>query len=199
MPTTVFELGPEMRIERYTPRWHDQVIELADRVFGEGYFRRPSALAQEPGSLILIATESDSELYGFAQGRHLPEGRLSAFLDDVDLEIPDDIQKADAAGSLGIIQTVAVSEEQRRRGLGTKLLLAMHDTLVGEGADKLTVTFKRGPSAEKVGTVMQKLDFSFWQSVPAYWRARCDRGEFKCIDRDDHCGCEALLYRKSVY
>ncbi|MGI9452595.1 MAG: hypothetical protein ACR2QH_18425 [Geminicoccaceae bacterium] len=44
-------------------------------------------------------------------------------------------------------------------GIGAKLLRAMLDALVGDGADKLIVTFKRGASAANVDKLMSKLGF----------------------------------------
>jgi GNAT superfamily N-acetyltransferase len=188
-----------MRIEQYTPRWHDPVVSLANRVFGEGYFSRPSELAREAGSLILVAREGADELIGFVEGRVLPKAGLSDFFEGKISEIPDDIDKADAAGALGVIQAIAVSADHRRRSVGTKLLRAIHDALVGHGADKLIVTFKRGASAAQVGGIMAALEFEFWLKLPSYWEARCDSGEFKCLDRAERCACEAVFYRKAVY
>ena len=98
-----------------------------------------------------------------------------------------------------MIQSLAVDPEARRQGIGTKLLGAMHDDLVGEGADKLIVTFKRGASAANVDKLMSKLGFGLWASLPSFWAHKCDKGDFKCVDRDDHCRCEALLYTKAVF
>ena len=55
------------------------------------------------------------------------------------------------------------------------------------------------PSASRVDGLMKKLGFDPWTRLPSYWQTECDAGEFKCVDRTDHCTCEALLYRKSVY
>ena len=65
-----------MYFDLYTPRWHSDVVRLADKVFGEGYFVRPSEIAAEPGSVIFIGQEKDEMLLGFAQGRVLPQGGL---------------------------------------------------------------------------------------------------------------------------
>lgn len=188
-----------MRIERYSPRWHDAVIALADRTFGAGYFSRPWEIAQEPGSVMLVCCEGDRELFGFAKGRLLPEGALHEFLEHRVSEVPEDIGEADAKGALGVIQAIAVAPGQRRQGIGTKIVQAMHDALVGQGADKLIVTFKRGASAAKVDGVMRKVGFELWMRLPSYWEPRCDSGEFNCVDRRDNCVCEAVFYRKAVY
>ena len=188
-----------MRIERYTPHWHSKLVDLAKDVFGEGYFDRPWEAISEADSVMLVSHETDGSLLGFVQGRLLPLGALDAFLENPEFDIPDDVAAADATGTLGVIHVVAVSNEQRGKGLGTKLLGAIHDALIGRGADKLIVTFKRGPSASQVDGLMKKLGFEQWVRLPTYWREACDRGEFKCVDRRDDCTCEALFYRKSVY
>ena len=94
---------------------------------------------------------------------------------------------------------VAVAATHRRQGIGFTLLRATHDALVGIGADKLLVTFKRGPKAAEVDGIMRRLGFSLWRKQPSYWREQCNRGEFKCVDRQDRCVCEAMLFRKAVY
>lgn len=188
-----------MRIENYTPRWHDEVIELASRVFGEGYFANPWELATEPDSIMLVSQEGNEELLGFAQGRVLPRSTLQAYLDHRVSDIPPEVEAAGAIGALGVIEAVAVSPDHRRQGIARKLLLILHDRLIGHGADKLIVTFKRGPSASQVGGLMRTLGFDEWTRLPSYWQESCDSGAFRCVDRHNGCTCEALLYRKSVY
>jgi GNAT superfamily N-acetyltransferase len=187
-----------MDIMGYTPKWQSAVVALADRTFGEGYFARPSEIVNAPGTVMLICCEGD-DLYGFVLGRHLPQNGLADFLRDRLEAIPDDIAAADAAEALGAIETVAVALEQRGQRIGTKLLQAIHDKLVGLGADKLIVTFKRGPTASQVDGIMGKLGFELWTRLPSYWRSQCDAGTFRCLDRHDGCSCEALFYRKAVY
>jgi GNAT superfamily N-acetyltransferase len=186
-------------IEEYTPRAQNEVIALVNRVFGEGYFRATSTIGKEPGSLLLLWRNSERQVAGVVQGCRLPKSALRSFLDHRIVDLPPDIDAADAAGALGVIQAIAVYAAARRQGIGTKLLLGMHDALVGEGADKLIVTFKRGTSAANVDKVMSKLGFVLWASLPSYWADQCDQGVFKCIDRGAHCRCEALLYAKAVY
>jgi len=188
-----------MHIEDYSPRWHSGVIQLADRVFGEGYFTNTWEMAIGPDSVMLVAQESDGSLLGFAQGQLLPRGALRNHLDNQVSDIPEEIAAADAAGALGVIEAVAVSPDHRQKGTGGKLLLVLHNRLIGHGADKLIVTFKRGRSAAQVAGLMKELDFQEWLRLPSYWKDACDSGEFHCVDRRDECNCEALLYRKSVY
>ena len=185
-----------MWIETYTPKWQASVVELGDRVFGQGYFSRPSEVAAEARALILLSLEEDM-LCGFVQGRVLPKKELADFLKYRLDPLPDDIAAADAKGVLGVIHAVAVAPEKRAQGVGTKLLHTMHDALVGMGADKLIVTFKRGPSATQVDGIMTKQGFEVWTRLPSYWQARCDAGEFRCVDRSERCSCEAVFYRKA--
>jgi GNAT superfamily N-acetyltransferase len=188
-----------MQFELYSPRWQSDVARLADGIFGEGYFVRPSEIAAEPGSIVLVSQEKDATLLGFAQGRLLPRGGLEEHLERRVSAIPADIADADSKGALGAIQAVAVTPEHRRRGIGTTLIEILHDRLIGLGADKLIITFKRGPNASRVDGMMKTLGFEIWARLPSYWAARCEGGEFRCIDRHDGCSCEALLYRKAVY
>lgn len=187
-----------MNIEKYTPRWHSEVIRLADGIFGEGYFDRPGDIATQPGSVMLVSQE-DEKLIGFAQGQVLPRDGLREYVDRRVTELPAEIAEADASGVLGAIQAVAVDPDYRRRGIARKLLGVLHDSLVGLGADKLIITFRRGPSASSVAGLMASLGFEPWLRLPTYWQSRCDSGAFKCIDRHDRCTCEAEFYRKKVF
>lgn len=188
-----------MYFDLYTPRWHSDVVRLADKVFGEGYFVRPSEIAAEPGSVIFIGQEKDEMLLGFAQGRVLPQGGLQDHMGGHVADISSEIIDADEEGALGVIQAIAVAPECRRCGYGTKLVALLHDRLIGLGADKMIVTFKRGPSAPHVDGMMGKLGFEIWQRLPSNWQERCDAGDFRWIDRQNSCTCEALLYRKTIY
>ncbi|MEX2495890.1 MAG: GNAT family N-acetyltransferase [Woeseia sp.] len=188
-----------MRFEIYSPRWQSDVARLANEVFGDGYFVRPSEIAVDPGSIVLISHENDDVLLGFAQGRLLPPEGLVEHLERRVSKVPTDIADADSKGALGAIQAIAVAPEWRGRRIGTTLIEILHDRLIGLGADKLIITFKRGPREFSVDGMMTKLGFDIWERLPSYWQARCEGGEFHCIDRHNGCTCEALLYRKAVY
>lgn len=187
-----------MRIETYLPRWHSHVIQLANQVFGDGYFSRPRDIANEVGSVMLVGVEQE-HLLGFAQGRVLPQGSLRDHLEHQVSDIPPEVEGADKKGALGTIQAVAIAPAHRRLGIGGRLLLTLHDALIGHGADKLIVTFKKGRTASRVDRIMAELEFEPWLQLPSYWRERCDSGDFKCVDRRHSCICEALLFRKTVF
>ena len=148
-----------MKFDLYSPRWHSDVIALADEVFGAGYFSRPTELAAESGSVIIIGQENDEELLCFARGRVLPENGLKDHLEGFVPEISPEIADADRTGALGVIQAIAVAPKSRRQGYGSKLVALLHDRLIGMGADKLIVTFKRGPNVPHVDGMMGKLGF----------------------------------------
>lgn len=187
-------------IEGYTPRAQNEVMALANQVFGEGYFRATATIGKEPGSLLLLWRDSEGQVVGMVQGCRLPKSALRSFLDHRIVDLPSDIDVADAAGALGVIQAIAVDAAARRKDIGANLVRGMHDALVGNGADKLIVTFKRGASAANVNKLMSKLGFELWTSLPSFWADQCDQGAFKCVDRGDHCcRCEALLYVKAVF
>ena len=188
-----------MHIEAYTPRWQAEVSAVADRVFGTGYFSSPSEIAQTQDSCFLVSISPDEEVIGFVYGRVLPRGGLDAFLEQRMKDIPEDLKAADAEGVLGVVQSVAVAPEHRGKGIGSKLLRAVHDGIVGLGADKLIVTFKRGPVEASVDGIMGKLGFQQWAKLPTYFRERCEQAAFDCIHRRNGCSCEAILYRKAVY
>ncbi len=188
-----------MRIEEYSPRWQAKVGALADRVLGTGFFESPSQIQRDPESCVFVAIDKEDEVTGFVRGRVLPKGGLQDFLEQRLSDIPEDLDKANAEGALGVIQTVVVAPEHQGKGLGTKLLQIVHDTVIGRGADKLIVTFKRGPRAPQVDRLMEKLGFAFWLKLETYWKRRCDLGEFACLDRGEACTCEAVFYRKRVF
>jgi len=188
-----------MRIEEFSPRWQEKVEALADRVLGTGFFEIPAQIQGDAASCVLVAIEDNEVVSGFVRGRLLPEGGLNDFLEHKLPDIPEDLQRADAEGALGVIQTVVVAPEHRGKGLGTTLLQVVHDKVIGRGADKLIVTFKRESRAVNVDQLMEKLGFEFWLRLETYWKRRCDLGEFVCVDRGNTCTCEAVLYRKKVF
>ena len=192
--------GHSMWVERYEPRWHSQLIELSKMTFGEGYFSNPWLQVQNPGSLMYIAREGDEDIIGFTHGMLLEKGTLREYLGPGVTDYPPEILDADKKGNLAVIDVVAVAPGQRRKGVGFSLLQALHDGLIGVGADKLLVTFRRGPGASNVHGLMQSLGFDLWHKLPSYWHEACVRGDFKCADRKGgECVCEAMVFRKSVY
>ena len=188
-----------MRIEANTPRCQAKVSGLANRIFGAGYFKSASEIPQASDSCFLVCISPDEEVIGFVYGRLLPQGGLQEFLEQRIEDIPEDLKAADAQGVLGVIQSVAVASEYREKGIGTKLIRAVHDGIVGLGADKLIVTFKRGPVEAGVDAMMGMLGFEQWAKLPTYFKKRCEQGAFDCIHRHNGCTCEAILYRKAIY
>lgn len=188
-----------MHIEAYTPRWQEKVCALADSIFGTGYFARPSQIARESDACMCVCVSDDEDIIGFVYGRVLPQGGLREFLEHRVHDIPEDLEAADTAGALGVIQAVAVAPEHRGEGIGTKLLRIAHDEIVGRGGDKLIVTFKRGPGEAHAEALMVALGFERWVRLETYWKERCEQGAFQCVHRKNECGCEAVFYRKAVY
>ncbi len=187
-----------MTIALYSPNWHRAVIKLMGEISGEHHFENLGQLAARPNVVMLLSYERDDELAGFAQGRLLAPGTLREHLENRIGDIPAEIEEADQAGALGVIETVAVAVDHRRRGIARSLLEILHDKLIGMGADKLVITFKRGPSASSVDGLMNRLGFAPWTRVPSYWKERCENREFVCVDWNGTCNCEAALYSKKV-
>lgn len=187
-----------MQVELYTPYWHSAVLRLTGEVFGERYFANPGQLVSKPDSVMLVGVEDNEEVVGFAQGQLLPKGGLRDHLEQRIGDLPQEIDQADAEGALGVIEVIAVAPAHRRKGIAQRLLEILHDKLIGLGADKLIITFKRGPSASDVDGLMARLGFAPWTRLPTYWKDRCESGEFKCVDWDGSCKCEASLYHKTV-
>jgi GNAT superfamily N-acetyltransferase len=187
-----------MMMEQYTPHWHRAVLQLMTEVSGEHHFVDLGQLAKQSNVIMLLSCENDTDLAGFTQGRLLPLGGLREHLEHRIGDISSEIEEADQAGALGVIETIAVAPEYRRRRIAQNLLEALHDKLVGIGADKLIITFKRGPSATNVDNLMTRLGFAPWTRLPSYWKDRCDKREFVCVDWDGSCKCEAALYSKKV-
>ncbi|MCZ6759328.1 MAG: GNAT family N-acetyltransferase [Gemmatimonadetes bacterium] len=188
-----------MRVEEYSPRWQTEVGALTDKVLGAGFFESPSEITRNAEVCVYICVTEDDEVVGFVRGELLPKDGLRPFLEQKLADIPEDLDEADANGVLGVIQTVVVAPEHQGKGIGTKLLRIVHDKIIGRGADKLIVTFKRGPTSAQVGWLMENLGFEFWAQLETYWKMRCDLGDFACVDRGDACRCEAVFYRKRVF
>lgn len=187
-----------MQVELYTPYWHSEVLRLTGQVFGEGYFVNPGQLVTKPDSVMLVSHEDDQTAIGFAQGRLLPKASLRDHLERRITDVPPEIDRADREGALGVIEVIAVAPSHRQQGIGQSLLEILHDKLIGLGADKLIITFKRGPTASNVDGLMSRLGFTPWTRLPSYWKERCESGDFKCVDWDGSCKCEASLYHKTV-
>lgn len=183
-----------MHIEEYRSSLQDEVAALTDSIFGEGFFEGPGEDWRNPDTLALVAIEGE-EVVGFASGRLLPEDGLAGFLDQQIDDVPADIAEADSKGRLGVIESVAVAEEHRGSGIGTKLLRVLHDHIVGYGADKLIITFRRGPSSSRVKDLMERLGYEFWTSMDSYWKTPGDDGEPQRVDRNDVWD----VYRVKVY
>ena len=84
--------------------------------------------------------------------------------------------------------------------LGSKAVSVFLDDIYGDGADKLVVTFKRGPMVPHVDRWMKKLGFDFWIRLESFWKERCESDEFHCAERSEEgCRCAAMFYRKRIF
>ena len=187
-----------MKYVKFTPHWQEPVREIADRVLGAGYFGKASEFARNPGTHLIICLDDD-QLLGFAYGRLLPKQGLRDFLEHRVDFVPGELEEADIAGAFGVIQSLAVTPEQRGKGIGTGLVSRLHDILIGHGADKMIATFKRGPSSSNVEGIMKRLGFEFWLRLKTSFQDRCDGGSFVCLDRTGQCNCEAEFFRKTIF
>ena len=105
-----------MRIEAYSPVWQTKVSALADRVLGTDFFESPAQIQRDPESCVFVAIEKEDEVAGFVRGRLLPKGGLGDFLEHRLSKIFEGLDKADAEGALGVIQTVVVAPEHQGKG-----------------------------------------------------------------------------------
>lgn len=99
----------------------------------------------------------------------------------------------------GFVQGRRLPKDALRRLLDHRIADLPSDIDAADAADKLIVTFKRGTSAANVDMLMSTLGFKLWASLPSFWAHQCDQGDFKCVDRDELCRCEALLCTKAVF
>ena len=105
-----------MRIEAHSLHWQAKVNALADRVFGTAFFESPAQIQRDVASCVCVAIDKNEEVTCFVRGRLLPKGGLGDFLEHRLSKIFEGLDKADADGALGVIQTVVVAPEHQGKG-----------------------------------------------------------------------------------
>jgi GNAT superfamily N-acetyltransferase len=180
-----------------------QALSLTDAVLGSGYLD-PTAFVKSPGAPVrLAAVATDGMLSGLLLGYVLGPGRArDTLLEGHDLVIDSDaLWRADKAGSIGVLKTIAVRPQVQGRGVGRNLLAAGEALLKALGATLYAMpAWMRGDEQVSIGRLAEKAGYSVAITVPGFWAENCEAGLITCPERGDseECICAMRLYLRPL-
>ncbi len=203
--------APPVQIVPFQPGHEAEVRRLADRCLGDGYLGDLSPVLSRPGLVFGVAlatggTGAEGEgtggdIAGFVFGWRLAAGELDGLYPALrDQPRPEPLLRAEAAGHLAILKTIAVDPAWQGRGLGGELFRGCAQRLRLDGADGLVVPAWTIAGRPNLGPVLTREGFHPFAELPRPWAEDCDRHSFTCHHRsqDEGCICGLRLYGKPV-
>ena len=189
-------------VEDYRDGDEAAVLRIAGAALGEGYVDDLGPVLARPGAAVLVARGAPAgPALGFVWGWRLAPGALAAEHPELGPSpLPPALARADAAGRLALLKTIAVDPACRGRGIGPVLVQAFERRLRALGA----ATFLSPAWVHDDGVPVDRLLSGFgyrpWHRVPRLWRRGCEDGEFACPARrpGEGCCCDAVYYARAA-
>lgn len=194
-----FKRLARVRIRKYEPKYRAAVLDILGTTFGQGYLGGIDAAASRRRAQALVALRH-GKVRGFAYGFIAEKRELKSILKGRDCQPTPDVRHADEAGTLGVIQTIAVGPKVQRRGVGTAMFLKLERALLRDGAEVIIVPAWRYDDQVNLRGVLDTARYQEWSTIPGFWKTECDQREFHCAAREgDHCRCDVICYRKTSF
>lgn len=184
--------------EQLTLEQKEAISNLIDTAFGCGGYGRDvfEQIAATRAPVIIVTWEGDLPVaFGFAF-MALPDS-LKSLLQDLPSDLSVELSHANTVGKIGVLKTVCTSPLHQGKGLGTRMIAAMSDTLTQRGAQELIVPCWELNDTINLARALTRNAFVAFTRTPLYWRSECDSGHFKCIGRTDRCTCHSVFYGKT--
>ncbi|RYY82960.1 MAG: N-acetyltransferase [Chitinophagaceae bacterium] len=194
-----FTRAADLNVRLYQDRDHSTVLRIAATTLGDGYFENPREFAAGVQSILLVGTDRRTkQIVGFAAGRIMAAGEFAKLYPTLSRSlVPIDLREADTAGSVGCLQTVAVSPDFHGRGIGFQLLSELRSRLGKQGATAFISPAWRVDGKTNVGNVLSAMSMKPMTEIPAYWKTECEAGQFTCPAKSGSkpCRCDVVLYK----
>jgi len=182
-------------IERLDDSQIAAVLEISDKVFGANYLS--AAELKLPTSHVFTAVKN-GRLVGFSLVRLLPANELAQVLPQTFFETSA-LRHCNSSGKVGIIKSVATDDEHPNDAVGTRLFTFSEKHLFAAGAKAILVPVWQTGTSRRFENVAKVTGYDKIYEDPAYWKAGCDNGQFKCKAKGNNgnCVCRCVFFMKT--
>lgn len=195
----VVPMRPPFRADK---RHLAEIQTVAVDVFGPGYFKDIQDELQEGELRFVLGIRqklprgADSPIVGFAAGYLLASSELAGLLGIPVTELPRNLASADANGTVGVLKSIAVKRDLQGRGVGYTLFEAAENQLKRLGATCVVIPAWKSPAGYNLHGILKRQDYKEFLVKPDYWKSACDKKDFSCPERSEHCVCHAVFWSK---
>jgi GNAT superfamily N-acetyltransferase len=159
----------------------EHALRLLSAGLGMGYIR-----GEEFARCLALGAHLDGELVGVLLGRMLEPAEAERYLA---------LAGAALAGQrLGLLQSVAVKDGCRGRGVGTALSRAIVECLQGDGATAVLAISWESGAKNSSGRMLEAVGFRRLAHIEEFWKEDSLRRGYRCPRCGNPCRCAAVLY-----
>ena len=151
----------------------------------------------ESCGVALVATAAD-RVVGFVLARRCGKGEADRLIPRIPADCSD-ISYADAAGTLGVIKTIAVAPDKLGCGVGKALFCAAEGSLTNLGVNLAIVPAWFDGKGVNIAGLMKAMAYQKFTVDRHYWKQECEAGIFLCPSKSkETCVCGVEFYKRKV-
>jgi ribosomal protein S18 acetylase RimI-like enzyme len=171
-----------------------QIVALGNVELGEGFlnYQEMSNMLNDNETYLCKVAIEGKRVIGFCLCKTVSHDDLSEYLHVDEEAMPDFVRYAD---KVGVIKTIAVSNDFQKRGVGYTLTLASYNELSKRDVQAVaSIAWKRGTRINAHG-VLSAAGLRPHKIIPDYWKNDSITQKFKCPNcGEPPCNCSAVLY-----
>src|SRR5690606_32609534 len=167
------------------------ILFLAEQALGKNYIQE-STLVEEHH--LVVCAEVHEVTAGFCTGKILPVTSLSSSLRKGG-RCP--IPELERLTEIGWVGSLAVSQQWRRRGIGTMLVQACLERLHSGGAAFIMMGAWKSPHGAQAGSIAEAKGFHMRCEIPEFWKEESLDKQYSCtVCIPPPCRCAAVIYTR---
>lgn len=204
--TYTFRQCPDGTIRRATPDEAERVVALLGDALGEFYVDLGTvgeAIAGDGTATCLVKIDTSNRLLGAVTCYIVTPDSLDRFLPEGQGDLVNRLRVCKFNKSIGLLRSIAVAPNDRRRGVATDLTGACITWCAEHGASTM-LTFAWLPHTDsqqavpQLSGVLQHTGFTRVETIDNYWTQDSQSKHYQCPVCGPTCTCAAAVYTKAI-
>jgi predicted N-acetyltransferase YhbS len=172
------------------------VIALSDDELGKDYFSQDSLsdLMKKEGMVLSVALNSSGKVIGFILGFVARQSEIQTFLKKIK---PVELRAGINAEKIGVLKTMAISNDYKGQGIGTALIKDCISKLEMKGVSLICALAWQCEKGINVGHILENEHFEIRHELKKYWAEDSIQRNYNCPEcGEPPCNCSAVIYSK---
>ena len=183
-------------IQAIQPHHYADYVALIGAQLGEGYLTENHfvELASDPQAVCFEAQNANGDVLGVITAKILEKQAAFELLKITAAQAPEYAQRSE---KIGIFKTIAISENAKGQGIGTKLVQALMDAFQQAHLQAAACVAWQYGETENIKGIMHRFGFERVAEIPDYWID--DPEPFICpACGKPPCRCQANIYFRAI-